>query len=138
MKLKPPSFLKNPDLGLLLLRLGIGVLYIFHGVPKFMKGPETWQWLGSQTTALGNGLEFTYVPLGFIAALVETLGGVFLILGFFFRTSCLLLAFTMLVAFVSHFPIEEGYWLIEAGWPLEMGIVFTALLFIGPGRFTLR
>jgi putative oxidoreductase len=132
--IKTPSFLKNADLGLLILRLGIGVLYIFHGVPKYFRGPDTWAWLGSQTAALGNIFEFTYIPLGLVAATAEAVGGVLLILGLYFRTTCVLLAFTMLVAFLSKFPIQEN-WLLEAGWPLEMGIVFAALIFIGPGRF---
>ena len=132
--MKSPAFLKNTDLGLLILRIGIGILYVFHGVPKYLKGPDTWTWLGSQTAVLGNGWEFTYPLLGLVAATVETFGGVLLVLGIFFRTSCILLVFTMLVAFLSHFPVE-GNWLIEAGWPLEMSLVFLALAFIGPGKY---
>lgn len=67
-----------------------------------------------------------------MAAFAEFFGSVFLILGLFSRLSCLLLAFTMFVAFYSNYA--EGN--INA-YPLDLMIVFLCLLIIGPGRFSI-
>ena len=132
-----PPFLKDRDLGLLIGRIALGILYVLHGFPKYLGGVQVWTYLGSQTEKLGIGWDALYPVLGFMAATAETVGGVCLLLGFFFRTACFFLVGTMLVAFVSHFPVE-GNWLIEAGWPLEMAVVFTMLLFVGPGKYALN
>jgi putative oxidoreductase len=34
------------DLGLLFLRLGFGVMFLYHGLPQLMAGPEKWHDLG--------------------------------------------------------------------------------------------
>ena len=61
--------------------------------------------------------------------------GAALVLGLFTRVTCFLLFFTMLVATVRHYAAGDGF----GGWShaAEVGIVFFALIFIGPGRFSL-
>ncbi len=68
---------------------------------------------------------------GFLAALAEFGGGILLILGLLFRPACGALAFTMTVAAIMLFKTQGT--IGEASYPIEMGIVFVALLFIGPG-----
>ena len=34
---------KYRDIGLLFLRIGIGVMFIMHGLPKLIGGPEKWE-----------------------------------------------------------------------------------------------
>ncbi|HBC46168.1 MAG TPA: DoxX family protein, partial [candidate division Zixibacteria bacterium] len=47
---------KYKDLGLLIIRIGLGVMFVIHGAPKLEGGPEMWTKVGM---AAGNfGLSF--------------------------------------------------------------------------------
>lgn len=118
------------DFGLLVLRLGVGVMFLFHGWPKLMGGPVKWEALG---TAMGYlGIHVIPVFWGLTAALSEFFGGVCLILGVVFRPACLLLLGTMAVAATMH--LQRGDGLQVASHAIELGFVFFGLLFVGPGR----
>ncbi len=118
------------DFGLLVLRLGVGVMFLFHGWPKLMGGPVKWEALG---TAMGYlGVHVIPVFWGLMAALSEFFGGVCLILGVVFRPACLLLLGTMAVAATMH--LQRGDGLQVASHAIELGFVFFGLLFVGPGR----
>lgn len=119
--------------GLLLLRLGIGIMFILHGLPKLTGGPEMWAQLGSKMELLGIG--FAPVFWGFMAAFAETVGGALLALGLLFRPVCVLLVITMFVATLSHAAAGEGFGAYSHA--LEAAILFFALFFIGPGRYSL-
>ena len=125
------AFLNNPDFGLLLMRVVLGGAMIAHGVPKFLAGKGRLQWVGEQMAHLG----ITFYPVfwGFMAALTEVVGGLFLVLGFLFRTSSALLAFTMVVAALYHFQAGSAFNL--TGYPVSMLAVFVGLIFLGPGKF---
>ncbi|MDX9710584.1 MAG: DoxX family protein [Trichloromonas sp.] len=119
------------DFGLLVLRLGVGAMFLFHGWPKLMGGPVKWESLG---TAMGYlGVHVIPVLWGMMAALSEFFGGACLILGVVFRPACLLLLGTMAVAATMH--LQRGDGLQVASHAIELGFVFFGLLFIGPGRF---
>lgn len=120
------------DEGLLLLRLGIGVMFLFHGGPKLLAGPEKWQQLGGALQYLG--IDFYPTFWGLLAALSEFGGGLCLIVGVLFRPACLMLAGTMLVATSMHLGRGDG--LLGASHAIEIGIVFLSLMLIGPGRFS--
>jgi putative oxidoreductase len=119
------------DLGLLVLRLGMGAMFIVHGWPKLQGGVERWTQVGG---ALGH-LGITWQPAfwGFMAALSEFGGGICLILGFAFRPACILMGFTMLVATTMHLKTQG---VAEASHAIECLSVFLGLLFIGPGKFS--
>lgn len=119
--------------GLLIIRIGLGVMMITHGLPKLTGGVERWEAVGG---AMGNiGITFFPVFWGFMAAIVETFGGFLLIIGFLFRPSCILLAFTMLIAAISHFSRGDG--LGGASHAIEIGFVFIGLMLIGPGKYSI-
>lgn len=120
------------DTGLLVLRLGLGASFVaFHGWKKIYGGPETWQGVGQ---AMGVfGITFAPVVWGFLAAFAEFFGAILLAVGLFFRPAAFLLAFTMLVATLKHALAGEGY-----SYPLEVGVVFLALMITGPGRLAVR
>lgn len=121
------------ELGLLLMRGGLGIMFIFHGYPKMFGGPDTWEQLGA---AMGNfGIHFAPAFWGFMAGFAEFFGGIFLILGLLFSPSLILLIITMAVASVYHIASGEG--LMGAAHPIELGIIFIGLLFTGPGKFSL-
>src|SRR5688572_3841737 len=94
---------KYRESGLLLLRVGLGVAFMCHGFPKLMGGPDTWSGLGSRV-----GLPLPVV-FGFIAAVSETLGGLLLILGLYFRVACIMLAATMAGALIYHLRDDDGF-----------------------------
>ena len=63
---------KKDDLlqvGLLILRIGIGISIFFHGLPKIMGGPETWTAIGGTMSNLG--INFAPTFWGFMAAFAE-------------------------------------------------------------------
>lgn len=134
---------KCRDLGLLILRVGLGAMFIAHGWPKITAGPEMWTQLGG---AVGNfGIPGPTVFWGFMAAFAEFGGGVSLILGFLTRPFCVLLTVTMVVAAAFHLmppdPIPAGkegmYGFGPASHAIEVGIVFLSLFLIGPGKYSL-
>jgi putative oxidoreductase len=126
------SLNKYKDFGLLVIRLGLGAMFIYHGYPKLMGGKEMWAGLGSSTKYVG----ITFLPIvwGLLAALTETVGGLLVILGLAFRPACLLLLINLIVAAATHFGKGDG--LDGAAHAIEDAVVFAGLLFIGPGRYS--
>ncbi len=121
------------DAGILVLRVGIGLSFMAHGIPKLMGGPEKWVTLGK---AMGNiGVTFYPVGWGFMAGFSETVGGLLLVLGFLFRPACMLLLFTMFIAGLMHIKLGDPF--TKWSHALEAGIVFLALIFIGPGKYSI-
>ncbi|MDX1763979.1 MAG: DoxX family protein [bacterium] len=123
------------DWGILFLRIGLGIAFLFHGVPKLLGGPGAWAGLGSAAMA-PLGISFAPAAWGLMAALSETVGGLLLILGLLFRPACLLLAITMMVALNMH--VSKGDPFKVYSHAMEAGIVFLALTLIGPGRFVVK
>lgn len=133
----------NPDLfpdrekltaaALAVLRVGIGVMFIAHGVPKLLGGAPLWAQLGA---AMQNfGITFAPASWGLAAALAEALGGLALALGLGTRLAAAALLATMIVASGLHFAQGEGF--AGASHALEDGMVFLAFLIAGPGRHSL-
>ncbi len=121
------------DGGLLFLRVGIGIMFMFHGGPKLLGGPERWERVGG---AMGNfGIDFLPVFWGLMAACSEFFGGFLVAVGYLTRPACILMSTTMLVAAVSHLSKGEG--LGRASHAIEDGIMFVSLIFIGPGIYSL-
>lgn len=118
------------NFGLLLLRIGLGFSYMYnHGFAK-ISHPEKWQALGEKMSLLH--IHFVPAFWGFMAAFSEFFGGLFLLLGLFSRIACILLGFTMFVAFLTGFTKNEFN-----SAAFEMMTVFIALLFTGPGKYSL-
>lgn len=125
---------KYRDVGLLVLRLGLGAAFIIHGLPKLTGGPKVWAGLGKSMSLLG--IDFFPVFWGFMAAFSEGIGGVLLILGAFYRPVCLLLTFTMFVATLTLAAPKNRDFKDYAN-PLKLAFVFLGLAFVGPGRFSI-
>jgi putative oxidoreductase len=123
----------NKHLGLLLLRIGFGVMFVLHGWPKLTGGPETWERVGAATYYVG--LTGGYTILGFLAAVAEVLGGLGVLLGLGFRLSCASLLATMIVATAYHWGKGDSFPALSHS--IEAGIVFLALWIIGPGQHSL-
>ena len=95
---------KYRNTGLLILRVGVGAMMMFHGLPKIMGGPDNWAGLGGSMGVIG--INFLPAFWGFMAAIAEGLGGFLLLLGLFFRPVNMLLTFTMIIAALVH--INKG------------------------------
>lgn len=120
------------DAGLLILRIGVGALFMYHGYPKLFGGPEKWHGLGQAMSAVG----ITFLPTvwGFLAAVSEAVGGLLFLIGFAFRPASLFLMVTMIVAGAMH--LKNGDGLNTASHAIEMAFVFAGLLFTGPGKYS--
>ena len=119
------------NIGLLLLRVLVGIGLMTHGIPKIMGGPEFWVKVGGVMAKIG--VPGPAVFWGFMAAMAEGVGAFLLLLGAFTTVASFLIVFTMSVAaFVAH-----------AGAPFatrEMALLylFGGLLFLlkGAGRYS--
>ena len=125
---------KYRDAGLLVLRLGLGIMFLLHGLPLLTGGPKMWAGLGSEMGHLG--IHFYPVAWGFMAAVSEGIGGLLLVLGVFYRPTCLLLCFVMIVATTKHLSEGDSF-MMKTSRPLELAFVFFGLAFVGPGRFSI-
>lgn len=121
------------NMGLLVLRIGIGIIFIVHGLPKLMGGVETWTQLGSTMSMVG--ISFAPAFWGFMAAAAEAIGGLFIILGLLHRPVALLLIGTMIVALIMHVSAGDPFAVYSNA--LKGLVVFTALAITGPGKYSL-
>lgn len=129
----PAQIARLRDVGLLILRIGLGAAFIAHGLPKLLAGPHGkpmgWESVGSMA----------HLPMpvvfGFLAAIAEAGGGLLIVLGLLFRPACLVLFVNMMVAlFLVHLRKGDPY--VVYSHPLEDAIVFLALVLIGPGAYS--
>lgn len=124
---------KYRDLGLLILRIGFGLSFVwYHGLPKLMGGPDNWARTGS---AMENiGITFGHTAFGLAAALSESLGGLLFAAGLFFRPVCVAMLTVMVVATIEQLgrpmPAPEH--------ALKNAFVFAGMFLAGPGRYTLK
>lgn len=122
------------DLGLLILRVGIGLIFIRHGYPKLMGGKEQWLWLGSQMQYLG--IMFAPIFWGFMAASSEFFGGIALVIGFYPRIAAFFMGCVMFAACMMHISKVDGFNTLSH--PLSLLVVFISIIFMGGGAFSLR
>jgi|SRR6478672_1291537 len=128
----------NIDLGLLLIRLMIGLVMAFIGYQKFIHFDEM-----AASDFWANNVNFIgmkgAVPLA-CTIFAELFCSVFLILGVFTRFSLLVLAFCMAYIFLVIFPgsiVENG----ENGFKFNDAfmyfVIYVGLFFTGPGRYSI-
>lgn len=121
------------NIGLLILRVGLGIMLILHGYPKMFGGPEKWTEVGA--AAQYAGIDFAPMFFGFMAGVTEFFGGIFLILGVFFIPTVLFLIVVMFVAAMKQIGVGESF--VHYSHSIEIAIVFLGMLFIGPGKYSL-
>lgn len=124
---------KTHDIGLLIIRIGIGLAFFFHGLPKLMEGIEGWENLGQNMLVFGIG--FAPAFWGFLSASAECIGGLLIVLGIVFRPAAFILCINMIVALTMH--LKHGDSFITYSHALETFVVFFALLISGSGQFKL-
>ena len=122
--------------GLLFLRLGIGIMFMLHGYPKLMEGTVRWEALGHNMTIFH--ITFTPVAWGFMSCFAETVGGFALAVGILVRPFSFLLFCNMIVATGVHLtsaPPMNSFNMVSH--PIELGIVALALMVAGGGPYSL-
>ncbi|HYE02298.1 MAG TPA: DoxX family protein [Phycisphaerales bacterium] len=131
------------DLGLLLQRLMLMAVGVYHGGQKvlglFDETPGVA--LGAGLGGIIGMLESKGAPMSTAAAwaagLAEFVGGILIGVGLLTRVAAFFFAFTMYVgAFMVHWP---NFGLPHKGmeYALTLAIMLTALVLIGPGRLSL-
>jgi putative oxidoreductase len=131
MKMKIPD--RNPDLGLLILRLSLGILMLLHGIAKLIHGTG---FIESVVTSAGLPAFVAYgVYIG------EIVAPLLIIFGYGTRVAALVYAFTMIVAVGLVHPNEIFALNATGGWGVELpGLYFfgaLALVFTGAGKYAL-
>lgn len=125
------------DWASLVLRLGLGTMFMAHGLQKafgLFKGPGI-QGFAQMLVSLG------FAPVTFwayVAGYTELLGGLFLIIGLCTRGSAFLLLIFMIVATLKV-HLSKGFFLANGGFEYNWVIVsaLVAMILLGPGKFAL-
>ena len=122
----------NVHIGLLILRIFTGYLmFTYHGLNKIFAGPERWEGLGRSFTNLIGVVSF-HIFFGFLASLSESIGSVFIAIGFFTRISSFFLFFTMVIATLKKVFSGGSFELA-----LVYGIICLGLIIAGAGKYSL-
>jgi putative oxidoreductase len=125
------------SIGLLLIRLVIGVLFIGHGAQKLfgwfggygLKGTGNWM----DSLGLKPGM-----TMALLAGLTELIGGILFTLGLLTPLAGLMIAATMVIAIVKvHRP--NGLWSTQNGYEYNLTLLAVAIgiALIGPGQYAL-
>ena len=124
------SFLKKwESLTLLLLRCGLGLVFIYHGYPKLIGSTERFV---ESFQAIGLPRYFVYV-----AGVIESFGGLAIALGLFTPVVGIILLLEMAAAMWKYNFNEGIYAVREYELPLILGLASLALAATGAGMFSL-
>lgn len=123
----------NKHIGMLVLRVVLGLFFMAHGVLKFQDMDQTVQFFG--------GIGFPAFLAYFVSA-VEVLGGLALVLGVFTCVAGVLFAIIQLVAvfkLTGKIPAESALIGFAMGYGVNLVLAAASLGvgFTGPGRYAL-
>jgi len=123
---------KYRDAGLLLMRVGLGVLFVILTGPVLLAGRSRWANFGSAIRNLG--LSSNYAFWGFLGALAGCTGAALMIFGLLFRPGVLLVLAITLVHTVGAF---DGGGTVRGNLAaIELCVMLIGLLFVGPGKYS--
>lgn len=135
-----PIVPRSVSIGLLLLRIVVGVAFVFHGYPKILHATT---WMGSRPLVMPTtGEALLVVPpwLQATAAAVEFFGGIALVVGLLTRLAGLALCIDMVVAYVFS-ELPHGTPFVGPGHTLEPNLTYLVVGFVmlltGPGVISL-
>ena len=123
------------DIALLILRVGMGIMFVLHGYPKMFGGIDRWTGLGSYGMK-AMGIDFFPAFWGFMAAFSEFFGGIMVVLGIYLRLFSFLIFLTMIVATCTHLSSGDG--IMGASHAIESAIIFLCLVFSGSGKYSMK
>ncbi len=117
---------KNQDIALLLLRIGVGVIFIYAGWSK-LTGIE-----GAHEFFVKIGIPFAGLMV-WVVGIVEFVGGILVLAGAYIRIPAILLAIIMLVAILTT-KLGESF----SAYRLDMMLLLVnvAFILIGAGAYS--
>jgi putative oxidoreductase len=119
--------------GAMLLRLGLGVMWIAHALLK---------WFVFTIPGFAGWLESQGIPalMAWPVFLLELTGGVMILIGFYGRYVSAILVPILLVAAWIHLPNGWSHTSEGGGWEYPIFLVLASIVhaLIGDGRFTIR
>jgi len=125
------------NLGLLILRIPLGVIFLAHGLQKLA---GVFGGAGIEgTTRMMQGLGFAPPEVwAWILASGETIGGFFLILGILPRLSSTVISVIIVVA-IGKVHAAKGFFMSQGGYEYQMMLLGAALSIIltGSGKYSL-
>ena len=119
----------NTDLALLILRVVLGIIMIYHGWPKL-----------TNLAGTIDGMAGMGVPAPAVAAIFATVaefgGGLLMLLGAFTDIAGLMFTIDMLGA-ITFVHAKNGFSVAKGGieWPLLLAAAALAIALAGPGRY---
>ncbi len=117
---------KKPGVGLLFLRICLGLIFFLHGWMKIFGGEVSF--IREMLFMAGWSIP---EPLLWLVAIIEVLGGLALLLGVFTRQAAALLAIEMIVA-VALFHVKQGFFIVAVpNVPLAYGFEYHLALIGG-------
>ena len=125
------------DVGLLVLRLVLGVIFVGHGAQKLFG-----TFGGPRISGFAKALEQLGVkparPMAILAGLAEFVGGILVMLGFLTPVAALALIVVMIVAIVAV-HLKNGFFNTNGGYEFNLALVGIALtlLIAGGGAYSL-
>jgi putative oxidoreductase len=122
---------RNNDLGILILRLSIGILMLLHGVFKLMNGIGP---IEGQITGMGLPAFFAYgVYIG------EVIAPALIILGLATRAGAIVMIINCIVAILMVHSADVFTLGAQGGWAIELLGLYMfgalALVFTGGGKY---
>lgn len=124
------------DVGLLVLRAVLAVVFIFHGGQKLFGLFGGYGLAGTAGWMESMGIPMPYAS-AVLAGAAEFFGGAALLLGLWPRLAAIPMVFTMVVAIVTA---HWGKFAAQAGgmeYPLTLAAALLAIALVGGGRLTL-
>ncbi len=123
---------KYREAGLLLLRVSLGLLFIYLTAPVLMGGSARLTHFGAGIRIVGFHSHFQL--WGIVGALAGCIGGTLMIFGLFFRIGILLVLAISILHAIGTAKGAAGFHAAIAA--METCIVLISLLFIGPDKFS--
>ena len=123
---------KRMHLGLLMQRLGLSAMLLMHSAPKLFAGLPQWTTVGKSLNFINFGAPVHI--FGLVILILESVSALSLLSGYFFRTSCIVMAILTGLSCYNYFSI--GYKTLTL---LSFGLatVFIGLLNTGSGRYAI-
>lgn len=126
------NFLRNNDLGLLLLRVSVGGLMLFHGVHKLIYGVG---FIGGMLAQMGLPSFIAYFSLA-----AELIAALMIVAGLWTRLASVIMAGNMVVAILmAHLGTLFTVDPTTGGWAVELPMLYllgaAALVFTGGRKY---